>query len=88
MNMAQWESSCLPVQEVRIRFLVREDLTSCRAIKPPHSPLSPRSGALGCNKRSHCSEKQAHRNWRGPHSLQPMRSRHTATGAVLTHHSQ
>ena len=62
MNVAQWESSCLPVQQVRIRFLVREDLTSCRAIKPLHSPLSPRSGALGCNKRSRCSENPAHRD--------------------------
>ena len=34
--VAQWLRICLPMQETRVRALVREDPTCCGAAKPVH----------------------------------------------------
>ena len=73
--MAQWLRIRLPMQETRVRALVREYPTYCGAAKPVRKLLRLRSRAhepqllkptrlvpVLCDKRSHRNEKPAHRN--------------------------
>ena len=68
--VAQWLRICLPMKGIRVRPLVREDRTCCRATKPVcHSywALVPQLRKLMrleplLHKRSHHNEKPTHRN--------------------------
>ena len=69
--VAQWLRICLPMQGTRVRSLVWEDPTCCRATKPVRHNywacvpklLKPMClEPVLCNKRSHCNEKPAHRS--------------------------
>ena len=74
--------SCLPIQGTRVPSLIQEDSTYHRATKPlpsrTYKPqlLKPMHLELALhNKRSHCSKKPAHHNWRVPCSTQPEEAR-------------
>ena len=68
------------MHETQVQSLVREDPTCCCTTKPmshnywvcaPEPGNHNRGGLCSlepmiCNKRSHCNEKPAHRNWRVP----------------------
>ena len=61
--VVQWLRICLPMQGTRIRALVREDLTCCRAVKPM------RHNYWAC-----ALEPVSHNSWaREPQLLKPMR---------------
>ena len=92
--VAQWLRIRLPVQETRVRSLVREDPTCRGAVKPvchnywacEPQLLSPRATttearaarARAPNKRSHCNEKPAHRNEESPLLATTRESLHAA----------
>ena len=97
--MVQWLRIHLPMQGTRVRALVREDPTCCRATKPMTPQLlSLRSRArepqllkpaylepVLRNKRSHRHEKPAHRNEEQP----PLTiTRESLCAATKTQHGQ
>jgi len=55
----------LLMQETQVRSLAGEDSTCLRATKPVCHNYPPCAlGPMLCNRKSHCNEKPAHRNWR------------------------
>ena len=61
--VSQWLGIYLPMQGTRVRSLVRDDPTCCRATKPVNSGYWAHTPML-LNKRSHCNEKPTHHNLR------------------------
>ena len=83
--MVLWLRIHLPVQGTQVRSLVQEDSACCGAPKPVcHDSWAQAREPLFCNKRSHCSEKPEHCNWR----LHPLATARESLCAATTQCSQ